>query len=174
MSVTIHPQAELALGFPNILFSTLSTRYQVNHIDCSAVSTALQSYSCPIRRLGYVGRGYHVAGSTSWSATWLAFAMRLIICGIWLQSCSHKKVSEAFGPSESHNWHLPLKKVRQMDRLSLLSYRHKPIADKAILPFVITYHPDLPKVRNIVDKRWPIIESSDHLNLVFPQKPMLL
>ena len=104
ISVTIHPHAELALGLPNILFSTLSTRYQVNHIHCSAVSTALQSYFCPIRRLGFVGRGYHVAGPTFWSATGLAFAMRLIICGIWLQSSSHKKVSEAFGPSEGHNW----------------------------------------------------------------------
>ena len=64
-------------------------------------------------------------------------------------------------------------RVRQMDRLSLLSYRPKPTQDKAILPFVITYHPDLPKVRNIVDKHWPIIESSDHLNSVFPQKPIM-
>ena len=64
-------------------------------------------------------------------------------------------------------------RVRQMDRLSLLSYRPKPTADKAILPFVITYHPDLPKVRNIVDKHLPIIESSDHLNSVFPQKPIM-
>ena len=64
-------------------------------------------------------------------------------------------------------------RVRQMDRLSLLSYRPKPTADKAILPFVITYHPDLPKVRNIVGKHWPIIKSSDHLNSVFPQKPIM-
>ena len=64
-------------------------------------------------------------------------------------------------------------RVRQMDRISLLSYRPKPTSDKAILPFVITYHPDLPKVRNIVDKHWPIIESSDHLNSVFPQKPIM-
>ena len=77
ISLTIHPQAEVALGFPNILFSTLSTRYQVNHIHCSAVSTVLQSYSRPIRRLGYMGRRYHIAGSTSWSATGLAFAIRL-------------------------------------------------------------------------------------------------
>ena len=60
-----------------------------------------------------------------------------------------------------------------MDRPSLLSYRPKPTTDKAILPSVITFHPDLPKVRNIVDKHWPIIESSDHLNSVFPQNPFM-
>ena len=60
-----------------------------------------------------------------------------------------------------------------MDRLSLSSYRPKPTADKATLTFVITYHTDPPKVRNIVVKHWPIIKSSDHLNLVFPQKPIM-
>ena len=49
-----------------------------------------------------------------------------------------------------------------MNRPNLLSYRPKPAADKAILPLVITYHPGSPKVRNIVDKHWPVIESSGH------------
>ena len=46
----------------------------------------------------------------------------------------------------------------------ILSYKPKPTANKAVLPFVMTY---LPKVRGIVDKHCSIIESSDHLSTVF-------
>ena len=62
--------------------------------------------------------------------------------------------------------------VRHMDRQSLLSYKAKPTANKGVLPFIRTYHPDLSKVRGIIDKHWPIIESSDHLSTVFPKKPI--
>ena len=60
-----------------------------------------------------------------------------------------------------------------MERQNLLSYKPKPTANKAVLPFVLTYHPDLPKARAIVDKHWSIIDSSDHLSTVFPQKPIM-
>ena len=63
--------------------------------------------------------------------------------------------------------------VRHMERQNLLSYKPKPTANKAVLPFVLTYHPDLPKARGIVDKHWSIIDSSDHLSTVFPQKPIM-
>ena len=53
------------------------------------------------------------------------------------------------------------------------SYKPKPTANKAVLPFVMTYHSDLPKVWGIVDKHWSIIESSDHLSTVFQQKPIM-
>ena len=66
-----------------------------------------------------------------------------------------------------------IEKVRHMERQNLLSYKPKPTANKAVLPFVMTYHPELPKVRGIVDKHWSIIESSDHLSTVFPQKPIM-
>ena len=60
-----------------------------------------------------------------------------------------------------------------MERQNLLSYKPKPTANKAVLPFVMTYHLELPKVRDVVDKHWSIIESSDHLSTVFPQKPIM-
>ena len=66
-----------------------------------------------------------------------------------------------------------IEKVRHMERQNLLSYKPKPTANKAVLPFVLTYHPDLPKARGIVDKHWSIIDSSDHLSTVFPQKPIM-
>ena len=66
-----------------------------------------------------------------------------------------------------------IEKVRHMERQNLLSYKPKPTANKAVLPFVLTYHPDLPKARDIVDKHWSIIDSSDHLSTVFPQKPIM-
>ena len=66
-----------------------------------------------------------------------------------------------------------IEKVRHIDRQTLLSYKPKPTAIKAVLPSVMTYHHDLPKVRGIVDKHWSIIESSDHLSTVFPQKPIM-
>ena len=41
----------------------------------------------------------------------------------------------------------------------LLSYRPKSAEVGSIVPFVLTYHPDLPKIRDIVDKIGP---SSSH------------
>ena len=54
-----------------------------------------------------------------------------------------------------------IEKVRHIHRQNLLSYKPKPKANKAVLPFVMAYHTDLPKVRGLVDKHWSIIESSD-------------
>ena len=57
--------------------------------------------------------------------------------------------------------------IRHIDRQNLLSYKPKLTTNKAVLHFVIAYHPDLPKVRGIVNKHRSIIESSDHLSTVF-------
>ena len=40
-----------------------------------------------------------------------------------------------------------------------------------LIPFVLTYHPELPKVKEIVNKHWPIIESSKRLNKVSLKSP---
>ena len=66
-----------------------------------------------------------------------------------------------------------IEKVRHIDRQNLLSYKPKPTANKAVLPFVMPYHLDLPKVSGIVDKYWSIIESTYHLSNVFQQKPIM-
>ena len=42
-----------------------------------------------------------------------------------------------------------------------------------LLPFVPTYHSDLPKIRDIVDKNWSIIESSDELKDIYQSKPVM-
>ena len=64
-------------------------------------------------------------------------------------------------------------KARQRSRDALLSYRPKSAEVSTILPFVLTYHPDLPKVRDIVDKNWSIIESSDELKDIYQSKPVM-
>ena len=61
-------------------------------------------------------------------------------------------------------------KVRQRSRDALLPYRSKSAEVGTILPLVLTYHPDLPKIRDIVDKSWYIIESSDELRDIYQSK----
>ena len=46
-------------------------------------------------------------------------------------------------------------RARQQKREDLLSYNPK--SESSVLLFVLTYHPDLPKVRDIINKYWPII-----------------
>ena len=43
----------------------------------------------------------------------------------------------------------------------------------SVLPFVLTYHPDLPKVKDIVNKHWLIIESSSALSEIFTERPTM-
>ena len=54
----------------------------------------------------------------------------------------------------------------------MLRYKPKPEPSDMLIPLVLTYHPELPKVKEIVNKHWPIIESSKRLNKIFPQKPI--
>ena len=64
---------------------------------------------------------------------------------------------------------LAIERAWQQKREDLLSYRPK--SESNILPFVLTYHPDLQKVRDIVNKHWPIIESSSTLSEIFTERP---
>ena len=64
-----------------------------------------------------------------------------------------------------------IERARQQKREDLLSYRLK--SESNVLPFVLTYHPDLPKVREIINKHWPIIESSSTLSEIFTERPTL-
>ena len=64
-------------------------------------------------------------------------------------------------------------KARSQRRDDLLCYKPKPEPSGTLIPFVLTYHPELPKVKEIVNKHWPIIESSKRLNKIFPQKPIM-
>lgn len=66
-----------------------------------------------------------------------------------------------------------IEKVKDLDRTSLLSYTTKEDTTAQRVPFVVTFHPDLPPIRNIIDKHWPTIESSERLAKMFPQKPVV-
>ena len=57
----------------------------------------------------------------------------------------------------------------QRSRDVLLSYRPKSAEVGTILPIVLTYHPDLPKIRDIVDKDWSI----DELRDIYQSKPVM-
>jgi len=39
--------------------------------------------------------------------------------------------------------------------------------------FLVTYHADLPKIQDIVDKIWQTIKTNTKLNRIFPMKPMM-
>ena len=56
-------------------------------------------------------------------------------------------------------------------REDLLSYRPK--IESSILFFMSTYRQDIPKVRDIVNKRWPINESFSTLNEIFTERPTM-
>ena len=64
-------------------------------------------------------------------------------------------------------------KARSQRRDDLLRYKPKSEPSGTLISFVLTYHPELPKVKEIVNKHWPIIESSKRLNKIFPQKPIM-
>ena len=66
---------------------------------------------------------------------------------------------------------LAIEKARQQKREGLLSYRPK--SESGVLPFVLTYRPDLPNVRDIVNKHWSIIESSSTLSEIFTERPTM-
>ena len=53
----------------------------------------------------------------------------------------------------------------------MLRCQPKTEPSSSLIPFVLTYDAELPKVKKIFNKHWPIIESSKRLNKIFPQKP---
>ena len=64
--------------------------------------------------------------------------------------------------------------ARQQRREDLLRYKPKSEPSGTLIPFVMTYHPEQPKVKEIVNKHWLIIESSKRLNEIFPQKIIMV
>jgi len=44
---------------------------------------------------------------------------------------------------------------------------------QSITPFVVTYHTNLPKMQDIIDKHGQIIETNTKFNCIFPEKPMI-
>ena len=54
-------------------------------------------------------------------------------------------------------------KARSQRRDDLLRYTPKPEPSGTLIPFVLTYHSELHKVKEVVNKHWQIIESSKRL-----------
>ena len=88
--------------------------------------------------------------------------------------------SDTFESRADHLWKwgyqkqeisLAIERTRQQKREDLLSYRPK--SESSVLPFVLTYHPDLPKVSDMVNKHWLIIESSSTFSEIFTERPTM-
>ena len=41
------------------------------------------------------------------------------------------------------------------------------------MPFVTTFHPDLPNINKVINKHWPTIDSTRRLSRIFPERPVL-
>jgi hypothetical protein len=64
-------------------------------------------------------------------------------------------------------------KARAHKRDDLLKPNTKDTNTNKRLPFVVTYHPNLPNIRATIDKHWSIIDKSDKLTRMFPEKPLV-
>jgi predicted GIY-YIG superfamily endonuclease len=64
-----------------------------------------------------------------------------------------------------------IQRAKQTNRDDLLRYGQKEKVDR--IPFILTYHPDNPKVGKIIANHWPTVQSSDILNLILPNKPVV-
>ena len=65
-----------------------------------------------------------------------------------------------------------ISKANAAQRKELLKYKTK-LSQIDRIPFVVTYHPDMPKIHKILEQHWPKIESSSKLKRIFPEKPLL-
>ena len=62
-----------------------------------------------------------------------------------------------------------------IQREELLSHKSKLQSElqSSRIPFTLTYHPDLPNIRTILDRHWSKIESCSKLKKMFPEKPVV-
>ena len=65
---------------------------------------------------------------------------------------------------------LAMQRAWQQNKEDLLSYRPK--SESSVPLFVLAYHPELPKMRDI-NKHWAIIESSSTLSEIFTERPTM-
>ena len=66
-----------------------------------------------------------------------------------------------------------IQRAKTQIRSDILQYKPKVKNTGNVLPFVLTYHPDLGNVKETITKHWPTIESSATLNKMFPEKPII-
>ena len=64
-----------------------------------------------------------------------------------------------------------INKAKQIDRQEALKKKEKKKSSR--IPFVITYHPALPSVSNILNRAWRIMIKNEHMKKVFKEPPMV-
>ena len=64
-----------------------------------------------------------------------------------------------------------MKKVLAISQEEAL--RPKTREQKAIIPMVVTYNPDLPPVRRIVNQGWKLLHEDERLRKVFKNRPII-
>ena len=62
-------------------------------------------------------------------------------------------------------------KTSEINRNDLLEYKEKKINNR--VPLVLTYHPSLEKIADIVRHHWKEIEKSETLAKLFPEPPVI-
>jgi hypothetical protein len=62
-------------------------------------------------------------------------------------------------------------KASEIDRNDLLGYKEKKINKR--VPLVLTYHPVLEKISDIVRHHWKEIQKSEKLIKLFPEPPVV-
>ena len=66
-----------------------------------------------------------------------------------------------------------IQNAQERNRNDLLNYKHKPETSLKRIPFVLTYHPNTPNIKMILNTHWPTIQSSGQLKDIFPKKPII-
>ena len=89
---------------------------------------------------------------------------------------AEKRLHELRGHLQNRNYNsrtidVAFEATGQITRNDLLQYKEKTPNNR--IPFVTTYHPDGPNIKSIIDKHWTIIESSERLQHIFREKPLL-
>ena len=64
-----------------------------------------------------------------------------------------------------------ISKAKLIERKEALKKKDKKISSR--IPFVITYHPALPSISNILNKAWRVMIKDEHMKKVFPEPPMV-
>ena len=63
-----------------------------------------------------------------------------------------------------------IQNARERNRNDLLKYKHKPETSVKRIPFVLTYHPNTPNIKMILNTHWPTIQSLAQLKDIFSEK----
>ena len=61
--------------------------------------------------------------------------------------------------------------MKSLDRSEIMQYKVK--SNNNRVAFVVTHHPELPKLQSIVRKHWDILGTSDRLQQAFPNEPVI-